>query len=371
MLTRRSFTKVAASAAGLIALAPKGLAAPEAPNRRKIRYAVAGLGSFASYVAPRIHASRHSAITALVSSDAAKATSWAADYGVPDSCLYDFDAICALADNDQVDAVYIATPVGTHARYAIAALEAGKHVMVEKTMAATTADAQAMIDAARKNNRKLMVAYRARYEPFNKQAMAFAREQTFGRVTSIAAHKGFLIGDRLGKKQWRTKRALAGGGALTDIGIYSIQACRTIAGAEPVEVSAFAHSNPGDERFKEVEQSLSFMLRFKDGLLATGSASWDYALQNDYRVGAERGSYELAPATSNLNLRLFVNTREPRARTERFLRNIDQIDAEFAHFADCIHEGREPDTPGEEGLKDLRVIEALYRSAREGRPVLL
>ena len=214
-----------------------------------------------------------------------------------------------------------------------------------------------------------MVAYRARYEPYNQKAIQFARERTYGKVNSIAAHKGFFIGDKLGKDNWRINRKLAGGGALVDIGVYSVQACRYIAGAEPIEVSAFSHSESGDQRFAEVEEQLSFMLRFPQGLLATGSASWNYSLQNYYTVGATDASYTLDPATSNTNLRMEVTQMEPRVKAEHLLRNIDQIAAEFDHFSSCIVSGEEPLTNGEEGIKDLKVIRALYRSAAQNKPV--
>lgn len=371
MITRRGVSKGILGSAGYTVLANAGLTVTATAARKKTRYAFLGLGFFASYVAPRVQASPHSEIKALISSDPAKAKEWADRYSVSEEQIYDYSQIGQLADNDEIDAVYIATPVGTHARFAVAALNAGKHVLVEKTMAASVEEATQMIEAARRNNRKLMVAYRARFEPFNREAIRYATEQVLGKVSSISAHKGFFIGDRLGKNSWRTSRALAGGGALVDIGVYSVQACRYIAGAEPLEVSAFIHNTPGDDRFREVEENLSFMMRFSDGILATGSASWGYALQNHYTVGAQRGSYRLAPASSNENLRMFVNTMQPRETTEIFLRNIDQIDAEFAHFSSCITNDENPVVPAEEGVRDLQVIEALYRSAKENRPISL
>ena len=369
MLKRRDFIRKASAIGGLSLLSKISFGQSQTASPEKVRYAVVGLGFFASYVIPRIQASSHSKVTALISSDNTKSLEWSKKYRIPEKNLYRYEDLSWIANNDDIDAVYIATPVGTHAQFALEALRAGKHVIVEKTMAGSVQEAEAMIAAAKTNNRKLMVAYRARYEPYNQQAIKFARDKTFGKVTSITAHKGFMIGDKLGKGNWRTNRKLASGGALVDIGIYSIQACRYIAGAEPVEVFAFQHSPVLDSRFAEVEESLSFMLKFPDGLLATGSASWNYNLQNYYRVGAEQGNYVLDPATSNQNLRLTVNTRQPRISSERFLRNIDQIDAQFGHFSDCILNDKAPLTPGEEGLKDLVVIEALYRSVSLGQPV--
>jgi predicted dehydrogenase len=342
----------------------------EDENKNKtVGYAILGLGSFAGYVAPRIAHSSKSRITALISSDSAKAKEWALKYNVPEKHIYTYDNLEAIRQNPMIDAVYIATPVGTHADFAIRALKAGKHVLTEKTMAATVTQAENMIRAAEAAGKKLMVAYRARFEPFNQAAIKFAKEETYGKVTSIAAHKGFSIGNNLGKNSWRLNKQLSGGGALVDIGIYSIQACRYIAGGEPIEVFAFKTNT--DPRFTEVDESVTFTLTFQNGILATGSASWNYGLQNYYRVGTTKGYYYLDPATSNENLRMFVKQDTPSQLSELYLRNIDQIPAMFDHFSECILENKIPETGGNEGLADLRVIDAIYRSLSEGRPVKL
>ena len=333
----------------------------------QVEYAVLGLGSFASYAAPRIGLGKFSKITALISSDVAKAKSWAARYGVAEENIYDYHTLENISRNKQIDAVYIASPVGTHAHFATRALNAGKHVLTEKTMAATVTEAEAMIKAAEAANKKLMVAYRARFEPFNQAAIQMAREETLGKIISMDAHKGFSIGNNLGKDAWRLNKQLAGGGALVDIGIYSIQACRYIAGAAPVEV--FAMSSNSDPRFREVEETISFTIRFSNGVLATGSASWAYGLQNQYRVNTAKGCYFLDPATSNENLRLF--TRIGNEQTERFLRNADQVPVMFDHFSECILNNKQPLTDGYEGLNDLKLIEAIYQSVRENKPIIL
>ena len=368
-MKRRDFLTTAVLSAGAAAMPGLSQAAESTGKNRKVKYAVIGLGFFSNYVIPRIANSALSEVTALVSSDRDKALEWAKKYGVKESHIYNYDNLENIAQNPDIDAVYIATPVGTHADFAMRAFRAGKHVMTEKTMAAGVKQGLAMQKAAKAAGKKLMVAYRSRFEPFNQKAIEFAADKTYGKVNAIAAHKGFFIGDRLGKNNWRSKREYAWGGALVDIGVYSIQACRYIAGSEPSEVSAFAFSTENDSRFKEVEENLSFMLRFPDGLLATGSASWNYSLQNYYRVGATEANYGLEPATSNMNLRMTVNTMQPRVSAEHLMPNVDQIAAEFDHFSDCILNNKEPLTNGEEGIKDLKVIEALYKSVELNRPV--
>lgn len=372
-MKRRDFIQKAALAStGVIATPTQISSLPTKKDNdmpQKVGYAILGLGSFANYVAPRIANSSKSKITALISSDLVKAKEWATRYNVPENHIYTYDNLETIQQNPLIDAVYIATPVGTHADFAIRSLKSGKHVLTEKTMAASTAQAEKMIKAAEQAGKKLMVAYRARFESFNQAAIKFAKEETYGKVISIEAHKGFNIGNNLGKNSWRLNKNLSGGGALLDIGIYSIQACRYIAGGEPTEVFAFKSNT--DTRFSEVEETVTFTLQFKNGIVATGSASWSYGLQNYYRVATTKGYYYLDPATSNENLRLFFKQDTPSQLTELYLRNTDQIQAMFDHFSECISENKPTIFDGHEGLADLKVIEAIYKSIDTRRPVTL
>jgi predicted dehydrogenase len=367
-MNRRQFIRLSGGLVGsVVASSALGQLQFTADQNKKVGYAVVGLGFFSGYVIPRIQESDHSRVTALVSSDKTKALEWAAKYGIPAKHIFTYEEFDKLARLKEVDAVYIATPVGTHCEFAIEALNAGKHVIVEKTMAATVAEAKKMTVLAEQKGKKLMVAYRARYEPFNQLAAQLAKENSFGKVSSVMAHKGFYIGAQLGKNNWRINKTLAGGGALLDIGIYSIQAIRCIAGTEPLSVMAMSYSTPGDQRFKEVEEHLTFLLRFPNGILASGSASWGYALQNYYRVVAENNSYELDPASSNGNLQLKVHKATEQELP--VLTNVDQIKSQFAHFSHCILQQSQPETDGYEGIKDLAVVEAIYQSARTGQEV--
>ncbi|MEM0941043.1 MAG: Gfo/Idh/MocA family oxidoreductase [Bacteroidota bacterium] len=371
-MNRRNFIHKTAFAAGSAPFASLGsINTPIRSKQKKLGIAVLGLGFFASYVIPRIQNSSRVRVVSLISSEREKALEWATQYAIPKRNIYHYENMSEIAENEEIEGVYIVTPVGTHCEFTLQMLGAGKHVIVEKTMAANVEDGEKMVALARERRLKLMVAYRARYEPYNQQMIEFTQNQTYGRITSIAAHKGFHIGDKLGKNNWRIKKSLSGGGALVDIGIYSIQVCRYIVGEEPREVSAFYSKAPEDDRFEEVEEDITFMMKFANGILATGSASWSYSLQNYYRVSAEKGYYELQPATSNGNLRMIIKQTNPTFIGERFFRNEDQIVAEFDHFAACIQDDKEPKTNGVEGLKDLKVIEAIYRAAQEHRIVSL
>lgn len=334
--------------------------------------AVIGLGNFAQYVLPRLARSRRVRVTALVSGDDEKSRRLAAEHGVDAGRVLDYAALDRLRDDPSVGAVYVAVPVGLHAEYAIRALRMGKHVLTEKTMAASVPQAREMIAAADAAGRVLMVAYRARHDPFTQEAIRLARSRELGDLVSVTTEKGFPIGDAFGKGRWRLDPALAGGGSLVDIGIYSVQAARYLTGEEPAEVTATARWSGAATAPATIDDDIAWTLRFPSGVLATGTASWRYALQNRYRAVFTNGWLDLEPATSNGNLRMRVG-RGPRGAVveERLLAPVDQIPLMFDHFADCVTANRAPITPGAEGVRDLEVIAALYDSARAGRVVRL
>jgi predicted dehydrogenase len=212
----------------------------------------------------------------------------------------------------------------------------------------------------------LMVAYRCRYEPYNLEAIRMARSAELGPTKVIVADHGFNIGD---PTQWRLNKNLAGGGSLMDIGIYSLNAARYLTGEEPTELNAMSYTTPGDPRFKEVEETINFQLRFPSGILANCSSSYGYDSQNHYRVVGTEGWFELEPATLYSGLRMRVQHRN--VLEERELPVRDHFALEMDHMSGCVMENKEPLTPGEEGLRDLRIMMAIYESAKNGAPVKL
>jgi predicted dehydrogenase len=233
-------------------------------------------------------------------------------------------------------------------------------------MATTPAECQAMIDAARKANRKLMVAYRCRYEPFNQEMIRLAREQELGPVRIVHADAGFNIVD---PTQWRLRKSMSGGGSLMDIGIYSLQAARYLSGEEPVEVNAMSYSTPGDPRFKEVEETINFQLRFPSGVLANCTADYSSAYRSHFRAIATKGYFELDPAMSYTGLLMRVNrgneVEEPAIQPR------DHFASEMEHMSQCVREDKTPLTPGEEGLRDLKIMMGIYEAAKTGNTVKL
>ena len=203
---------------------------PEPPGK-KLGWAVVGLGSLAiNQILPAFAKCEKSKVVALVSGHPDKANKLALRYGVNPKSIYNYQNYDSIRDNPEVDVIYIVLPNGMHAEYTVRGHQAGKHVLTEKPMANTPADCQQMIDAARKADRKLMVAYRCHYEPFNQEAMRITRAGELGKTQTILTDAGFPIGD---PRQWRLNKQLAGGGSMMDIGIYALNAARYLTGEEP------------------------------------------------------------------------------------------------------------------------------------------
>jgi predicted dehydrogenase len=364
---RRNFLKsvggglISANLAGSLLQAQE---VPEPPGK-KLGWAIVGLGRLAiNQILPAFGRCEKSRVVAFVSGSPEKAQKLALRYGVSPKNIYNYQNYDTLKNNPEVDIIYIVLPNGMHAEYTIRGAQAGKHILCEKPMANTPQDCQEMIDACRKAGRKLMVAYRVRYEPFNQKAIEMARNQEVGPTKVIVSDHGFNIGD---PNQWRLKKDLAGGGSLMDIGIYSLQASRYLTGEEPTDINAMAFSTPGDIRFKEVEETINFQLRFPSGVLAQCTSSYGYAGQNRIRLVGTKGWFELEPATSYTGLRLRV--RKGPVIEERDLPQRDHFAAEMDHLSECVMVGKEPLTPGEEGWKDLKVMMAIYEAARSGKAV--
>jgi predicted dehydrogenase len=372
-ITRRRFiTKVgqglvaAKVVGGLLKPAHAQLVVPDPPGK-KLGWAIVGLGSLAiNQILPAFSQCEKSKVVALVSGHPDKANKLALRYGVSSKNIYDYQNYDSIKDNPEVDIIYIVMPNGMHAEYTVRGLQAGKHVLTEKPMANTPAECQQMIDAGRKASKKLMVAYRCRYEPYNQEAIRVARSHELGTVKVILADAGFAMND---PNVWRLKKNLAGGGSLMDIGIYALQAARYLTGEEPSEVNAMMYSTPNDPRFKEVEEAINFQLRFPSGILANCTSSYGYAWQSHYRVVTSEGWLELDPATAYSGLRMRVHRGN--VTEEKDLPVVDHFAAEMEHMSDCVMQNREPLTPGEEGLRDLTIMHALYEAANTGKTVKL
>ncbi len=343
---------------------------PLEPGKR-VGYAIVGIGHLTmEAIVPAFAKTKYSRIAALVTGDRAKGIELARSLGLPDSRVYDYAHYERLADQRDVDAVYIVLPNSMHAEYTVRAAHIGKHVLCEKPMSVDVAQSQQMIDACDAAKKLLMIAYRQQYEPNNIALGKMMRDGRLGTVKQIFACNAQNEGD---PDQWRHKRALAGGGALPDIGLYCLNATRFLSREEPVEVMAQTYSTPGDPRFKEIEETIHFQMRFPSGLMTQCAASYGAHLSRFMRVNGTTGWTEMSPAFSYTGLRLrgsaLVDGRE--TAFEPAIKEVDQFTREIDHMSTCVLTGTQPHTGGAEGLQDMKLIAAIYHAAETGRAVAL
>jgi predicted dehydrogenase len=351
---------------------PKGAEplSPDAPDRR-VGYAIVGLGHLTlNEILPAFGKCKHAKAVALVSGDAEKMAKVAQQYGIKASSCYSYQTYDTLKENSEVEVIYIVLPNVQHHEFTIRGAKAGKHILCEKPMANTAKECEEMIEACKEAGKKLMIAYRIQYEPLNRTAMKLVRAKTYGATKMIQMMN---TQNQAHDQQWRHKKALAGGGSLPDVGLYCLNTTRFLLGEEPSEVSAQIYSTPGDDRFKEIEENVSFTLRFPSGVIAQCMTGYGSFNNKSYTVYAETGSIEMDPAFSYHGLRQ-ERTHAPGGKQLKEVPNDpqkDQFALEMDHMAECVRQNKTPYTPGEEGLQDQRIMEAIYQSAAENKPVKL
>jgi len=337
----------------------------------RIGVAVVGLGRIAiDEMLPAFQQSKHAKVVALVTGDRDKGLKVARQYNIPESAVLDYKDYDKLAQIADVKSVYIALPNNMHLEYTVRAARAGKHVLCEKPMANSAAECRQMIDACRKAGRQLMIAYRSQYEALDRTLVKMIRDKKLGALKEFNSVNSQNMGDL---QHWRLKKAMAGGGALPDIGIYCINAARFLSGEEPSEVFGSVWSTPGDARFREVEESCQFVLRFPSGFSATCSTSYSAHKSQMFRLNGFEAWAEMDPGYAyhgnKLRITRVVDGKDQTSEIPADKKN--QFTLMIDHFANCIQQNKDVHTPGEEGLQDQRIMDAIYESARSGRVVKL
>ncbi len=362
---------------GKVEMAPlhaPGEGAEPLPNReppgKRLGVAVVGVGHLTlEQIVPAFGSAKNVRLAGLVSGHRDVAMAVAAQNGVPASHVYDYRSFDEIRNNADVDIVYIVLPNSQHLEFTQRAAAAGKHVLCEKPMASTVAEAEGMIKACRDAGRKLMIAYRLQYDAAHRALIGMARAKTYGELRMIEAVNG--QNDVAG--QWRQIKALAGGGSLPDVGIYCLNAFRYLTGEEPIEVTGRITQPEGDPRFREIEDIATFTLRFPSGVIATGTSGYSFHEDRRLRCAATDGWFGMDPAFSYSGLVMHIGRKVGGATSmeQRTWTPKNQFAVEMDHFAEAIRANREPHTPGEEGLADLKVMAAIYESAAGGSTVRL
>ncbi len=358
MLNRRDFVRLAAAASAATSLPATML--PQAP--KKIRYAAVGLGRIScQHFMPGTKMSQFGQITGLVSGHPDKAAKFAAEYGIPQKNIYTYETYDQMKDNPDIDAVYIGLPNNMHAEYTIRAAKAGKHVLCEKPMANTVEDCKAMIEACRTANRKLMIAYRCQLEPTFLQARKMIQDGVIGKVQAIESANGFNIAPN----EWRSDVKYAGGGPLMDVGIYSLNACRWLLREEPQDISAHSYVDPSDPRFKGVEETIGWVMKFPSGVIAICNTTYGANMESFIRLHGSKGTLEIFGFGYD-GIHMTVKTRpameQPQPETSK---DPHQFLVESDYFSRCIMNNTQPSLSGEEGLRDMEAITRIYAAAKK------
>lgn len=331
---------------------------------RKLGIALVGLGNYSkNRLAPALEQTQHCRLAGIVTGTPAKAEEWTKKYNIPQANVYDYKTFDRIIDNKDIDVVYVVLPNSMHTEYVIRAAQAGKHVICEKPLAITEAECQRMIDACKKANRQLAVGYRLHYEPFTKEVMRLGQEKVFGAIKFVESSDGFRIGD---PTQWRMKKAMAGGGPLMDVGIYAVQGARYVTGEEPISVTAQYSPKTEPDKFKEVEETLSWQFKFPSGAFSNSTTSYTAGVERLY-ASCEKGWFELSPAFGYGPLK---------GRTSKGPIEQPVVNHQAYHMdgvcKDLLDGKTLPDhVTGEEGKRDVRLLQAIYRAADTGRVIKL
>jgi predicted dehydrogenase len=362
MIGRRDFAKLSAFTLAWACLPSHGQ--DIAASQKPIGYAAIGLGTISDIFMRACAQSQRAKVTALVTGHPdTKGVKYAAMYGIPKTSIYTYETFDRIIDNKDVDAVYVGLPNSMHCEYTMRAAQAGKHVLCEKPMAISSAECRKMIDACRQAKVKLMIGYRVHYDPTWIQAIQIIGSGKLGQLESFQG--GFYGQQPAGA--WRLSKKLGGGGALMDLGIYPLNAIRHITGEEPTDFTAVVSTREQSGRFTEVEQSMEWTMKFPSGVIASCGSSYGQRGPSFLNINGEKGYLVMEPAFHYDGVHLHGEDGGQPIDQLGIGKLPFQFVLEAEHFADCIRNNKEPESPGEEGLKDMLAIEAIYKAA--GAPI--
>lgn len=333
----------------------------ELPDDEKLGIALVGLGGYASgQLAPALQETKLCKLSGIVTGTPAKEEEWAQKYEIPKSNIYNYENYDQIAENEDIDIIYVVLPNSMHAEYSIRAAEAGKHVISEKPMATSVEDCQRMIDACEKAGCKLSIGYRLHFEPHNKEMMRLGRDGVLGSPRQMSGVHSFPLND---PDAWRLDKELAGGGPLMDVGIYVIQASLYTMGELPVSVMAWDETQNPDN-FPEVEGTIRWDLKFPNDAVLHGESSYEDG-GNNFRLETADGWAELSPAYS------YGGIKGETSEGPMDFPQVNQQALQMDDFARCIIEDDQTIVPGEMGKRDMIIMEAIYESAESGTEVTL
>jgi predicted dehydrogenase len=327
----------------------------------KLGIALVGLGGYAGgQLAPALLQTEHCYLAGIVTGTPSKALTWKEKYNIPDKNIYSYENYDSIKDNPDIDIIYVVLPNNMHAEYTIRGFEAGKHVICEKPMAITVEDCDKMLAAGKKANKLLSIGYRLHFEPYNLEMVRLGTQKILGNIKKISGGFGF----RAGPSQWRLTQKYAGGGPLMDVGIYVIQGMCYTSGMEPIAVTAIEGVKTEIEKFKEVEQSLTWQFEFPGGMIGKGKTSYADNM-NFLQAEADNGTFELTSAYNYNGQK--GNTPQGAMNFPTVNQQARQMDA----FALSVKNNKKSIVPGEMGKRDVKYVQAVYEAMRTGQRVLI
>ena len=361
LLSRRDFISGLSITTAGLALGPRYIADLLAQNSgRKLGIAMLGLGNYATnQLAPALLETKLCQLAAVVTGHPEKGEKWVNQYNLKKENVYSYETFDRIADNRDVDIVYVVTPPALHPEFTIRAAKAGKHVISEKPMATSVADCDRMIDACKKAKVQLGIGYRMHYDLFRKELMRIVQAQEFGSFMKMSGNFSFVMNQH----QWRIEKKLAGGGAMMDLGIYVVQAAIQAANANPVSVTAHEEPKQRPDFFNETEETLKFILNFANGATCEGTTSFN-GQGNNFRAEGSKGWFEMSRGAFSYSGGVGQTSKGPLSFPW-----INQQAAQMDDFAECVLTGRKTPVAGEMGRTHLRIISAVYEAARTGRVV--
>jgi glucose-fructose oxidoreductase len=358
--SRRDFLRELSFTAAALATTKLHAQTPGKKTSRKLGIALLGLGGYASgELGPALRQTKNCYLAGVVTGHPEKGERWAAEYNLDKKNIYNYDNFDRIADNRDIEIVYVVTPTAIHPEFVIRAAKAGKHVISEKPMATSVADCDRMIAACKAAKVKLAIGYRLHFDPYHRELMRLAREQDLGPFTKMTGDFGFTVRNRI----WRIDKKLAGGGPMMDVGIYVMHgACMAANAVAPVSVTAHEEPKQNPELFNEVEETICWTMDFPNGAKCDAVTSFNHNA-NQFRVEGAKGWMDFKSAFSYRGIS---------CDTSRGPLNFPPTSQQAAHmddFADCILNGRDTSVPGELGRRDMQIITAIYESAKTGKRV--
>jgi glucose-fructose oxidoreductase len=339
---------------------------------RKLGIALCGLGNYSrGQLGPALKLTEHCRLASVITGDAAKGAQWAKDFGFSEKNVYSYDTMARIADNPEIDIVYVVTPNGIHARDVIAAAKAGKHVISEKPLANTVRECDAMLAACRAAKVKFSVGYRLHFDPYHREMMRMAKDPAVAPFMRMTGNRGFALKPGL----WRSDKKLAGGGPMMDLGVYLIQAaCMAYGGttlrggaldAAPIAVTAKERPKTKPEQFGEgVEETIDFALEFKNGAKAEFVTSY-IGGKDTFRAESDKGFIDFKEKAFTYRGAIVETNKGPLS----FGPYVNQQALQMDDFAKCVRDNLDTRVPGEMGRRDLVIIEAIYEAARTGKEI--